>query len=170
VHADAEAHEIPLSAPPLPGVGVFWIVQSPPSNRSAKGCSDSDELVQFPTAMQAVGDAHETLASPVWVAPEGVGVVSIVQCPELHIAANPEPVGTLPTATQVVEVGHETACSQALAVDVSGVLCGVQLFPSHRSASGVAPPPPSLESPTAVHAEGPAQDTPVKAPTAGMVT
>jgi hypothetical protein len=38
VHVDAEAHEIPLSPPKLPGVGVFWIVQSLPFQSSTSGC------------------------------------------------------------------------------------------------------------------------------------
>jgi hypothetical protein len=62
VQAVAEVHDTALSeAETAPdGVGVFRIVHTEPSHASANGAGASlIVLVAFPTAVQAVADAHE---------------------------------------------------------------------------------------------------------------
>jgi hypothetical protein len=46
------------------GDGTAWSAQAVPFHRPANGTSVSEELRPFPTAVQALDDAHDTLASP----------------------------------------------------------------------------------------------------------
>jgi hypothetical protein len=63
VHAVVDAHDTPnrrlLAAPVM--VGVRWIDQRVPFQCSANATPAPARLVKYPTAVQVVPDAHDTL-------------------------------------------------------------------------------------------------------------
>jgi hypothetical protein len=74
VHAVADVHDTPdrlLTVGPL-GLGVVWIVQLEPSQRSANG-----PPLLSPTAVHAMADAHDTADR--MPPPLGLGVLWTVQ-------------------------------------------------------------------------------------------
>lgn len=80
MHAEAEAHDSPyrwLAVAPL-GLGVDWTVQDVPSQRSASG-SSVVLVVEYPVAVQAEAEAHDTPSRKLAVAPLTVGVDRTVQ-------------------------------------------------------------------------------------------
>ena len=147
VQALADEHETAFRLPPL-GVGVVWIVQLVPSQRSA---------TVPPTAMHAVAEAHDTADRLLLVPPLGLGVVSIVQLVPSQNSASVAPAPLFPTAVQSVADVHETAFRlPPLGV---GVVWVVQVLPSQRSTNG-----PPLLDPTAVHAVADEQDVAERTP------
>jgi hypothetical protein len=143
VQAVGEAHDTPLN--PLvvapTGSGVGSVDQAWPSQASASVVP----VTRIPTAMHAVGAAHETPAcSPNPFSGTGVGSID-------HVAPSQCPTRDGPTAVQALTEGHE----MEVASRGSGVAWTVQLVPSQRSTvePGV---------PIAVQALAEAQDTPVR--------
>jgi hypothetical protein len=117
VHAFAEAHETANSVVvvPLVGLGVGWIVQWRPSHRSANVVSDPrPETNDEPTATQSLADVHDTAASALFGASDGLGVGATRQVRPFQTSANvpPEVVpGTVeyaPTAMQYTFDVHAT--------------------------------------------------------------
>jgi hypothetical protein len=68
---DTPARELPRA--PL-GMGVFWMVQALPFQRSASGTVVPALLVYDPTAVHADADVHDTPARELPCAPLGLGV------------------------------------------------------------------------------------------------
>lgn len=64
-------------------------------------------LYELPTAMQAVGNVHDTTERELELAPTGFGVASMVQFVPFHFSANP-PDPAYPTAMHAVGEVHET--------------------------------------------------------------
>jgi hypothetical protein len=90
VQAVAELHDTPLRTLYVaPGeLGLVWIDQLVPFHRSAKVTTLPARLWKYPTAIQAVGDVHDTALSWPDVAPVGLGVGCIVQLVPFHRSAN----------------------------------------------------------------------------------
>jgi hypothetical protein len=87
VQAVADVHETPLSSLPLaPGkFGVVWSDQLVPFQCSARVISLPMLSTEFPTAVHAMDDAHETPLS--MLAPFGFGVVWIDQVVPFQLSA-----------------------------------------------------------------------------------
>jgi hypothetical protein len=105
VHVEAVLHETPVK--PLAvvsgGLGVGWIVQLVPSQRSAKVTPLlAEKPSESPTAVQALGDVHDTLLRST-VACGTLAVDWIVQLVPSHTSAKAPP-----TATHAEAVLHET--------------------------------------------------------------
>lgn len=128
------------------GLGVGWIAQMAPFQRSAKVW-----LALWPTAVQDVGAVQDT---PDRLAPTAViGVVWIDQVSV--VLSHRSTSGMLvpcPTAVQSVAVGHDTPAP------APEVVCSDQVVPFHRSASVTEP-----ACPTAVQAVAAVHDTPYSA-------
>jgi len=146
VHFVADVHDTPrrlLLGGPL-GLGVVWIVQLVPSQRSANVPPLPMLGPDSPTAVHAVADVHETAFR---LPP--LGVVWVVQVlPSQRSASPPDP-----TAMHAVADVHETP----FRLTPLGVAWIVQVLPFHRSASVTWL---LLSSPTAVHAVADVHDTP----------
>ena len=97
------------------GVGVVWIVQAAPFQRSASvDCVVID--VDVPTAVQAVLDVHDTPSNSLAAAPLGSGLVWTFQLVPFQRSARVDvPAGDdrvlNPTAVQSVAETHETRAS-----------------------------------------------------------
>ena len=133
MHAVADAHDTGLDSEPE-GLGVGWIVQLVPSQRSAIG--------PVPTAVQAVAEMHETPDS--WLNLLWLGVGSIVQDVPSQRSASVAATLTStesPTAVHAVAEVHDTPYRpENGSAPLLGVVWIVQLDPSQRSASVTAAP------------------------------
>ena len=164
VHDTAEVQATPKRAPPpAEGLGVAWIAQVVPFHRSAKV-----PAFEPPTAMHAEAEEQETPnKSP--PPEEGLGVAWMDHLVPSHRSARvmsvPEWVNALPTATQAEAGVQSTAFSALLGAPAGfGVDSTLQLVPFHRSARVTVVPKRLVSSPTAVHEEELAQDTPASWP------
>jgi hypothetical protein len=161
VHAVAVVHTTPVSGAPCApaGLGVLWIDQVLPSQRSAK---DAEEGRPAPTAVHAVVEVHDTLRSPVTSRPPGprttgLGVLWIVQLVPFQTSASVSPAPVPPTASQAVANVHDTPLSAAPTLPTGfAVLWIVQPLPFQTSAN-VRP----AASPTASQAVADVHDTPL---------
>src|SRR5260370_20722589 len=112
-------------------MGVGWMVQRTPFQRSASGTCPI--LVLYtPTAMQARADVHDTPSSSPPVDPAGCGSGTILQRKPVQRSASVRFLPTLPTAMQARAEAHDTANSAA--PGACGVGWMTQRVPSHRSA------------------------------------
>jgi hypothetical protein len=112
MHAVADEHDTTLSVLMTlgPGLGVPWIVQLTPSQRSASCCCPWSAE---PTARQAVAVGHETLLSSLSPPLDGLGVTWIDQLAPFHTSASVRsmPIASqyAPTPVQAVDDAHDTA-------------------------------------------------------------
>jgi hypothetical protein len=109
--------------------------------------------------VHGVGEAQDTPSSTLAGGTPTVGSVSVVQVTPFHACAYVcQKTSGAPTATQLVDVLHDTAARSSLAGVVGGVsdVCAFQLVPFNCSTIARPPAPP-----TAVHAVCEVQDTPV---------
>jgi hypothetical protein len=100
---------------------------------------------------------------------DGLGVAWMDHLVPSHRSARvipvPERVIENPTASQAEDDGQSTAFSALLGAPAGlGVGSALQLVPFHRSARVTVVPSRWVSSPTAVHEEEPAQDTPASWP------
>jgi hypothetical protein len=98
VHAVADVHDTPFSAPrlaPLRGLRVLWILQLVPFQASANVTSIVAGLAKLPTVVHAILDEHDTPLRVMLVAPAGSGVSSILQRSPLKRFASATPVPVL---------------------------------------------------------------------------
>ena len=90
MQALADVHDTPaswlLSTPA--GLGVDWIAQLLPFQRSANVITSPPLLREAPTAVQALAAVHDTAYSALPVAPVGAGVRRIVQLVPSQTSAN----------------------------------------------------------------------------------
>jgi hypothetical protein len=164
-HAVAEVHDTPSRFSSPVGLGVLWIDQSIPFQRSAS-CVSRPATYLFPTAAHAVGDVHDT---PLRVAAGSAfaGLWTVQLVPSQSSAS--VPAAPDPTAMQAVAAGHDTLFSVPNVLDGYEMLWLVQLVPFQRSSSGTSVPLLSVYVPTAVHAIADEHDTAVSAPWAATV-
>ena len=157
VHAFSDTHDTPLRALSVAptALGVGWISQLVPSQCSTSATTEQHDSVSEPTAVQSVGDEHDTSTRPAFVAPGGSGDCWSDQLVPFQRAAT----GMLlmdPTAVQAVGDAHDTPFSSTLfAPDGKGVGWTDHLVPSQRSTRT----DPVPEIPTAVHAVGEVHET-----------
>ena len=112
-----DGHDTPTSrlrvAPA--GLGVRWIAQLLPFHRSASVASTPARFVNDPTAVQDLGDVHDTPSRLLLVAPAGFGVRWIDQLVPFHrsasVAAAPVRLVKNPTAVQELRDTHATPSS-----------------------------------------------------------
>src|SRR5213080_263950 len=148
----AVVHDTPVRAALLWMPGTGWMDHEVPSHRSAKA--------PLPTAVQALGEAHDTLLS---CAPPVAGVAGIDHEVPSQASTSGAPLLSLPTAIQAVAEPQDTPARKP-----PNCLLGVgwmdQVVPFQRSASvrGL-PPESSTEVPTAVQALAEVQDTAARA-------
>lgn len=121
------------------GVGLLSMVQLVPLHRSARGCGEPVPTENWPTAVQAVAEVHDTPLSELVLAPDGTGVLSLVQVVPVSRSASgccPVLVVYCPTAAQAVTPLQDMAERlTAVADDGVGVLSTAQLAPFHASAT-----------------------------------
>src|ERR1700737_898492 len=103
----AGAHDPPsrplLFAPA--GLGLRWIAQPSPFQRSASVAKAPAPLAKLPIAVQDLVDAHDTLARELYIAPPGLGVGWIAQSVPFQRSASDSPVPGRPRrARHAVEV------------------------------------------------------------------
>jgi hypothetical protein len=154
MHADADAHATVFKKADCPpaGLGVGWMVQFVPSQRSA-----SVPALEPPAAVHDEADGHATLVRK--LAPgDGLGVGWMVHRVPFHRSAS-VPALELPTAVHDETDVHATPDSPPPPCPALGVGWMVHRVPSHRSASV-----PAFETPTAVHDEADGHATPLRKP------
>jgi hypothetical protein len=162
VQAAGEGHDTPVRpiASLLGGLGVSWIAQRRPFQRSANAVQPD------PTAVQALLDVHETPAS--WldcVARAGSGADPIAQAVPFKrstraVSPSGSPGTLVPTAAQTLRAGHATPLKLLpTPTGASRVRWADHRVPSQRSISA-SDLPFTASDPTAVHAIAEAQDTP----------
>lgn len=136
VHALAEVHETlrSLLSGELPRLGVAWIAQLVPFQRSASGNSSKLLVVVYPTATHELADAHETPSRIADLTPLTLGVASTVHWLPLQRAAIVELPAT-PTAMHELAEVHETDCRELAFGAGLGVDAIVQRAPFQRSES-----------------------------------
>jgi hypothetical protein len=80
VHAEADAHETPVRTLPWAprGLGMGWTAQAVPFQRSASITAAPVLVAEYPTAVQAEADVHDT-AEKEPVGPWGLGMDTIDQ-------------------------------------------------------------------------------------------
>src|SRR5215467_1444153 len=114
-----------------------------------------------PAAMQLDAAAHQIAFNPACCAPAGFGVDCTVQRSPFHRSASaPAPGGLSPTATQSDSVTQDTAFRPV--PGRVGMCCRCQVRPFHRRARGSEVPRLLLVFPTAMHADGAVQATPLR--------
>lgn len=160
VQALADVHDTPrrLATSVPAGMGVGWIFQLEPFQRSANDRSVSKLVSYVPTAVQLVAVVHATPykeSTP----RTGLGVGWTFQLLPFQRSASvtsPPLLPDAPTAVQAVADVQLTPSSLAPVAPVGrgGVGWIFQLVPFHRSASGRPP-----ELPTAVHEVADVHDT-----------
>src|SRR5690242_15117188 len=111
------------------------------------------DLAQYPTAVHATADTHDTAVSAPRPPASGVGVVCTVHVLPSHTAAI-GPSAFEPTATHMVVEGHDTPSSRRSGPVAAA--CTTQAVPFQRSMS-----PPR---PTATQSAGAGHDTLVSCP------
>jgi hypothetical protein len=171
VHAAADVQDTAARTPPGAGLGVGWIDQRVPSHRSASVPTGFPALsVRNPTAVHEDGEVHATAVNKLPGDPMGIGAACRCQRVPSHRsekipAGLPELLKMVPTAMHDdpdVQLTPNRAAAAAPAG--SGVAWMLHRLPFHRSASVVAPRALGWAAPTAVHADGDVQDTPIRAP------
>ncbi len=147
--------------------GDRWIDQCLPSQRSTNDSEAPVSGVMVPTAVQAVGDAHDTpsRASSLSVSWAGLGVRWIDQRLPSQRSANvtmaPARLLESPTAVQTLGETHETAFRWLSPLRGRlGVRWIDQRLPSQRSANVTEVPARPVKSPTAVQRVAETHDTP----------
>lgn len=144
------------------GLGVCWIFQLEPFQRSANGRSVSKLVSYVPTAIQFVAVVH-AIPSKRLICGLGLGVDWTFQLLPFQRSASVRPrpsLSNLPTAVQAVADVQLTPSSSAEVVPVGTEVGWIfQLVPFHRSASGSEPELVRC-SPTAVHEVADVHDTP----------
>jgi hypothetical protein len=168
VHAFGEVQETAFKNDPgLPEVGVGWMLQLVPSQRSVSVPTELPELSKAgPTAIQTEGDVQETPPKTLKGAPGGVGAGVIRHAMPSHRSAT-GPLALLkrsvawPTAMQAEGDLHDTPRRLAPRVP-RGLTVGWMLHcvPSHPSPRVTSAPEESDPMPTATHVDVPGQATP----------
>jgi hypothetical protein len=161
-----DVHDTPfrkLLAAPL-GFGVVSSVHALPFQPSAivvvPPASES-----YPTAVQTVGDGHDTELSELLVLPAGFGLDCTAHAAPFHISTNVNVVVPVeskydPTAVQADDDVHETPLRPApLAPPGNGTVWRLHVVPFQASANGLLLPE-IPDVPTASHEVDDAQDTP----------
>jgi hypothetical protein len=151
------------------GLGVGWMTQLVPFQRSASVNSVGEASPYHPAAVQAVADEQDTAVSWLSFAPVGLGVGWMTQVVPFQRSASvcgwPKGRKYDPTAVQEVADGQDTPSRSPCAVPVGlGVVWMDQAVPFQVSASvDVSPVEASLMyEPTAVHAVADRHETPSK--------
>ncbi|HEX9413772.1 MAG TPA: hypothetical protein VF916_09750 [Ktedonobacterales bacterium] len=132
--------------------GVAWIRHLVPFHRSAR----VRPFAEFPTAVQAERDVHDTLARK--PPPAGFGVAWIRHLVPFHRSARVLPFTLPPTAVQAERDMHDTLFS-APPPEGLGVAWMRQVRPFHRSARVATVPDLLVAPPTVTHAEREVHDT-----------
>jgi hypothetical protein len=135
LQAVAEVQDTPVSWvwTAADGLAVDWTDQLVPFHPSAKVTSREGPMNQ-PTAVQAVGDQHDTPFRWLYVAPVGLAVDSVDQLVPFQRSTNiVEP--AKPTAVQADGDVHDTPLSWPDVAPGLGVGTIDQLVPSQRSAN-----------------------------------
>lgn len=179
VHALLDVHDTPLSEllTARGGVGIFGIDHREPFQRSTKASPTPEPFVTDPTAVQSLGDGHETPLRELPRAPRGRCVLRTAQRAPFQSCANamrvPAESIRYPTAMHSLLEAHDTP-SSASAVAPVGVGVGWidHRRPFQRSANVTRTLPDPAKNPTALHAARAAQDTATSRPfgTAGSGT
>ena len=118
MHEVSDVHDSPESLAELPeGLGVGWIDQVVPSQRSANVKESSPLSLSSPMAMQDVFDVHDTRASLLWIAPARWGAARVDQSdpdqPSANMSSQPLTLQQdKPTVMQVVLDEQDTPLSQ----------------------------------------------------------
>ena len=126
VHALAEVHDTPLRALALApaGLGVAWMDQAVPFQCSASVPWRPRPLKEFPVAVHAAAEVHETALKMLPEAPAGCGVAWMDQFVPFQrsasSAASPALLASYPTAVQAVAAEHDTASSCPLGTAGAG--------------------------------------------------
>jgi hypothetical protein len=116
VHVWGDGHDTASSSAPVEpgGVGVGWIVQTFPSQRSTSVPDLPVLSVDRPTAVHACGVAHDIPDSSALVAPGGAGVGWIFHALPFHRSVNVDELPVLsvdcPTAIHARRDAHATPC------------------------------------------------------------
>ena len=93
------------------GLGMDWVFQVDPFQRSASGTRKNELFSYSPTAVQAVADEQDTPHRSALGDPAGVGVGWIAQVLPFHRSARVSvvlPVSVNPPAVHAVADGHDT--------------------------------------------------------------
>lgn len=161
-HAVADTHDTPQSqSSSEPGVGVGWVDHLPPSQRSANVANWPFGPGPYPTATQAVADAHDTALRPLGPS-SGVGWsdhldpfhrATVVPTPKKE--TSPSVKGPPPTAVHAFSDVHDTP----LAFMPSGVGCLDHFEPFQRSTNASCWPALLLNDPTAMQNLSEVHDT-----------
>jgi hypothetical protein len=112
VHAVIELHDTPFRvlawAPP--GFGVDWIRHAMPFHSSARVTWIPELVAKYPTAMQNLGEAHDTADRPLpWVSCAVFCIFQEVPLqPSANVTETPERLTSYPTAAQARVEVHDT--------------------------------------------------------------
>jgi hypothetical protein len=144
-------------------VGLLWIVQRMPFQRSASGTS-APLVPADPTAVQAVAEVHDTPVRLLFWAPGGGGVAWVAHLApsqrSARLTLTPLPPSKDPTAVQAVADGQETAERLLFWTPVGlGVARTAQPERSQCSAKVTSRPLGLCQEPVAAHAVVDGQDT-----------
>ena len=126
VHALAEVHDTPLRAltEAPAGLGVAWMDQAVPFQCSASVPWRPPLPEEYPVAVHALAEVHETALKMLPEAPAGCGVAWIDQLVpsqrSASSAALPALLASYPTAVQAVAEEHDTADSCPLGTAGAG--------------------------------------------------
>ena len=154
VHAVADVHDTPSSSLLVaPGLGVGRADQREPSQRSANVKPWPVLLSNHPTAVHAVADVHDTLSSPLMVAPAGLVVGWAYRRDPSQLSANvtcrPALPTDHPTVVHAVADVHDTPPS-TLVIAPAGL--GVGRADQPEAAGGEnAPANTATATPATVH-------------------
>ena len=146
------------------GTGVARMDQAVPSQRSASADWTPPPLKEYPAAVQAVADLHDTPLRALPEAPAGLGVAWMDQAVPFQASASvpcrPPLLKEYPVAAQAVADVHDTPLKMLPVAPAGwGVAWIDQLVPFHRSASSTAAPALLTVCPTAVQAAADEHDT-----------
>jgi hypothetical protein len=131
VHDRAEMHDTPVKRlkPSTPACGTGWVAHLRPFQRSASGTPEASSLTEYPTAVHARSDVHDTP-----VRPFSSDAVPGVRC-TFHLRPfQCTATGPGPTAMHALADVHDTAARAPL----PGTRRSAHLRPFQRSASGNA--------------------------------
>ena len=174
VHAAGEVHDTAVKALcGAAGLGVAWIAQVVPSQRSASvdwAYELHDEphgkmVAELPTAVQAVAEVQDTPVKALSVTPARLGVAWMAQLLPFQRSAkvceSPERVSNCPTAMHAEAELHDVACKK-LGSAAGGLRVAwiAQLLPFQRSAKVCESPELVSKCPTAVQPVVEVHDTP----------
>jgi hypothetical protein len=141
-HVVVVGHDTPLR--PLPdapaGLGLASIDHVVPFHSSTNVLGGA-AAVNVPTAKHRVVVGHDTPARPLLVAPTGLGLATIDQVVPFHCSTKvfvAEPVVNVPTAMQLVGLGHATPPRELLIAPAGWAVVSIdQLVPFQCSTSSV---------------------------------